>query len=296
MEIPGWAAIPGQFVAHQVLPVGIVARPGFKGRGHACGGLRVLGIKRQKPVRQEAVARAVGLVEPGRVARRQPADDRAEAVGPGPVEIGMLGQPCGGGDRVPRPGTRDLRHEPFVHDQRVTLPTGFERSHGLGGVAGAQKRGEPGHLLGHVRARIEQRFGSGAVIAFGHQAERDHAQRPFPGGIGIGAVGALHLHVFVKLREKLGRVVGQGAARGVATGMDGGRVGRGARARNGLGQVILGGQRQDQRAEGRIEPRVARHGAERVEPVRIGGRALEDHLGQRGFRQAPPGLPPVKRV
>ena len=96
---------PLELGPHQRLPAGVEHPPGAEGRGQPRGGLRVDRVEPDQPVDDEAVAGAVGAVEAGRVAGGEAADQRAEAVGVLPVEVGVPGQRLDGRERASRAGS-----------------------------------------------------------------------------------------------------------------------------------------------------------------------------------------------
>ena len=76
------------------------------------------------------------------------------------------------------------------------------------------------------------------------QPEASGPQRALSGALGIGAVGAGDFHLAEKAFENRFVLRGDCVECGLAPLMNGARIGRGARGSNGLGQVVLGRERE----------------------------------------------------
>ena len=189
-----------------------------------------------------------------------------------------------------------LDHEPLVHHQPLVRPLlgkgrQFERAEII-----CQKRRERAHLLGHVARIGELPLRHGPAIAPGDQRQKRVGQRPLARLLGVRTIRRAH-QVTVIQRHQVGRQhIGHLSAHHLAPVPDRLRIGGAAHVGKALRQVILGRQPHAQGAEGRIQRVVGDQLAQRIQVIRIRGRAIADHLHQGGFGQLAAGLPSVEGV
>ena len=117
-----------------------------------------------------------------------------------------------------------------------------------------------------------------ATVQTGQQGQQQGLQVAFASGGRIGAVGARYSHRNVEFRQHIGQMLCHRLPQTVGGHVDGLRVWRMARIMQALGDIVLTGRAQGQRAEGRIKAVIAQHGAQRVQIGRVDRAAAQRHL------------------
>ena len=229
--------------------VGIVARPGLEGGRHPRRGLRVLGIDPDQPIGQEPVARARGIVKAGRVSPPSARPDRAQAVGVWSSRTAD-GRSAAGPSLPASAGaawtTCAMNH------LSITSRSYFQRSWKRAAMSLSPRSSRvvnPRDLVGHVGGRLRTAPGRGPVPRSAPAARARRcattASRPAPHPGCSWGRGPSHRRAPPASAQGRGPGNLQGSARGV----DRRRVGDEAGIMGGLRQIILGRQRQRQRAE-----------------------------------------------
>ncbi len=284
----------GEFVADESLAGLVVARPCFKGGGHARGGLRVDGVKFDQPISQQRVALARGVVK-ACVIGGERGDDGAKAVGVFPIKISVFGKELGDVRGMIGGGHADLQAEPFVHHEAVVLPLGVEL--GEFGLAHAvvQKDGERAELFGHGFG-ILVGMGGGCCVDAGHERQEAQAESAVARSDGAGGKIAGGLMGGDEAGQVGFQVIGEVGLQGAAGRVDRCRVGDVAACVQGLGDVIIAGQAQGEGAKSGVERGFARDGGDGGEPVVRGRGLVQDMVRERGFGEGAAGLAFIERV